>query len=291
MSNTSASSKRSPLKFFLLVFVLSLPLSVLGAFVGGKGLPMNMRVIELVGAFVPLMSALILVYREEKFGGVRRLLKRVFDYKRIKPRIWYVPIVFLMPLLMLLIYGVMRLMGLPLPAKVHIPFLTIPILFVLFLLLAIGEEVGWMGYAVDPMQDRWSALTVSLILGSIWAVWEFPSQIQMGTTPTLMAWAFLGSVGMRILLVWLYNNTEKSILAAILFHAIANTSRASFPNGGSHWDPAVGYSIVAITAVIVTFLWGSKTLARYRYAVRLPLIPRDNREGEVETELSPTHRR
>jgi uncharacterized protein len=291
MSNTSASSKRSPLRFFLLVFVLSLPLWVLGAFVGGKGLPMNMRVIELVGAFVPLIVALILVYREEKFGGVRMLLKRVFDYKRIKPRIWYVSIVFLMPILVLLIYGVMRLMGLPLPAEVHIPFLTIPILFVLFFLLAVGEETGWMGYAVDPMQDRWSALTASLILGSIWAVWEFPSQIQMGTTPTLLAWAFLGSVGMRILLVWLYNNTEKSILAAILFHAIANTSRASFPNGGSHWDPAVGYSIVAITAMIVTFLWGSKTLARYRYAVRLPLMARDNREGEVETELSHTHRR
>src|SRR5829696_3831213 len=99
MSNTSAASKRSPLRFFLLVFVLSLPLWVLGGIVGSIGLPMNMRVIELVGAFVPLMAALILVYREEKFGGVRLLLKRVFDYKRIKPRIWYVPIVFLMPIL------------------------------------------------------------------------------------------------------------------------------------------------------------------------------------------------
>ena len=40
---------------------------------------------------------------------------------------------------------------------------------------------------------------------------------------------------------------------------------ALFPNYGSHWDPAVAGVITAIVAVIVAFLWGSRTLARYRY--------------------------
>ncbi|MBE0448262.1 MAG: hypothetical protein IBX64_09230 [Actinobacteria bacterium] len=130
----------------------------------GLPLPMTLPVSSLM--FVcPLIAASILVYREEKFGGIKRLLKRVFDYKRIKQKIWYVPIIFLMPLIYLLSYGVMRLMGLPLPEP-HIPSLTIPLLFVVFFIAAVGEELGWMGYAVDPMQDRWSALTTSIILGS-----------------------------------------------------------------------------------------------------------------------------
>jgi hypothetical protein len=80
---------------------------------------------------------------------------------------------------------------------------------------------------------------------------------------------FLYSVVLRILIVWLYNNTGKSLFAAILFHDMVNVSEFSFPNYGSYYDPIITGTIIAITAVIVTFLWGSKTLARYRYA-RVP---------------------
>jgi len=96
-----------------------------------KGLPDNLPVTDIGATFVPLIAASILVYREEKLDGVRRLLKRAFDYKRIKQKIWYLPIIFLMPLLYLLTYVVMRLIGLPLPTEWHVPLLTIP-LFVAF---------------------------------------------------------------------------------------------------------------------------------------------------------------
>ena len=48
-----------------------------------------------------------------------------------------------------------------------------------------------------------------------------------------------------------------------------NVGFAVFPNHGSHWDPAVAGAITAIVAVIIVFLWGPKTLARYRYAGHL----------------------
>ncbi len=232
-----------------------------------EGLPDNLPVTDIGATFVPLIAASILVYREDKFGGVKRLLKRAFDYKRIKQKIWYVPIIFLMPLLFLLTYAVMRLIRLPLPAEWHIPLLAIP-LFVAFFIAAAGEELGYMGYAIDPMQERWSALTASIIMGLVWAIWHYPSMIQVGQTPMLMAWGTLGTVGFRILYVWLYNNTGKSIFGIILFHAISNTGRSVFSGGRSHFElasGAVGYSIIVITAVIVAFLWGGKTLARFRF--------------------------
>ena len=99
---------------------------------------------------------------------------------------------------------------------------------VLFFILAIGEEVGWMGYAVDPMQDQWSALTTSIILGLVTAIWHFVPLIQMGRTLIWIAWWTLGSISIRILTVWLYNSTGRSLFAAIVFHAMNNLSIAMF---------------------------------------------------------------
>jgi len=252
----SASPKRSPLRFFLLVIALSIPIWLIEP----RGWPITASV------GTPLIAGLILVYREDGQAGTSRLLRRIFGQKRIKPKIWYVPTVFLLPAIFLLTYGVTRLMGLPLPDEPYVPVLLIPLLFVLFFVLAVGEEVGWTGYATDPMQERRSALTTGIIVGSVCAIWHFVPLVQMGRTPTWIAWWALGTVALRILTLWLYNNTGRSLFAAIVFHATSNVSFAAFPNYGSHWDPAVAGAITAIAAAIVTFLWGSKTLARYRYA-------------------------
>jgi membrane protease YdiL (CAAX protease family) len=258
---------RSPLKFFLLVFALSIPIWLIGA-MAERGLPLPMNLpVSALQAFCPLTAALILVYREDSLRGVRRLLTRVVDYKRIRPKIWYVPIIFLLPILYLLSYGVMRLTGLPLPVEPRIPFLLIPILFVGFFITAAGEEAGWMGYAVDPLQERWSALTTGIVLGFVWGIFHVVPDIQAHHGLAWIAWQHgVYAVALRILIVWLYNNTGKSVFATILVHDTDNVSWSLFPNYGSHYDPAVTGAIAVIAAVIVTFLWGSRTLARCRYA-------------------------
>jgi len=85
-----------------------------------------------------------------------------------------------------------------------------------------------------------------------------------------MAWGTLGTIGWRTLIVRLYNNTGRSVFAAILFHAITNLGRAVFPADQIHNPlvdyPDIHYSMIVITAVIVVLLWGPKTLTRYRYA-------------------------
>jgi membrane protease YdiL (CAAX protease family) len=266
--NTNTSRKRSPLVFFLLVYILTIPFWALSLVVKTEGLPDNLPVTDAGATFVPLLAASILVYREERWHGVKKLLSKALDYQKIKQKIWYVPILFLMPFLYLLTYWPMRLIGLPVPAQWQIP-LTTPLIFLAFFLAAAGEELGYMGYAIDPMQERWGALNAGLIVGSIWALWHFPSMIQIGQTPALMTWGFLATVAFRILYIWLYNNTGRSVFGVILFHAISNTGRSIFPGGRSHFelaDAAVGYSIIVIAAIVVTFLWGPKTLAHYRSA-------------------------
>jgi uncharacterized protein len=211
----------------------------------------------------------MLVYKEEGRSGVMRLLKRVVDFSRIRRKIWYLPVIFLMPVLYGLIYGVIYGLGLPLPVESDSPLRMMPIISVAIFIAAAGEEVGYMGYAVEPMQQQWGALTTAIIMGLIWAVWHYPSIIQQGHDATWIVWGTLGTVAVRLFIVWLYNNTGGSVFACIIFHSMANIGRILFPKDQHHNPlvdyPDVHYSLLAIVAVLVFFLWGSKTVARYKY--------------------------
>ena len=269
MSSTKASASKSPTAFFLLVYGLTIPFWALSRMIRIEGLPDNLPVTDAGATFVPLVAAMILMHREQGLSGIKNLLKRTFDFKLIHARTWYLPIIFLLPLLYVLAYWVMRLIGLPVPTKWHLPLVT-PLLFVTFFIAAAGEELGYMGYAIDPIQDRIGALSTGLVVGSLWALWHFPSMIQVGQSSALMACGFLATVGFRILYIWLYNNTGRCVFGVILFHAIGNTGRSVFPGGRSTFelaDGVVGYSLVVITAILIMFLWGRKTLSTYRYGV------------------------
>lgn len=235
-----------------------------------KGLPLEIPITDIVAAFTPLIAACILVYKEEGRRGVNILLKRILDFSRIRQKIWYAPVIFLPFLIFWMIYVVMHFMGLSLPSKLNIPILSFPFLFVFFFLGAVGEEVGYIGYAVDPMLERWGALSTGVIMGIPWAVWHYPSIIHQGHNLIWIVWGTIGTVAMRILIIWLYNNTGRSLFACILFHTMYNVGRPLFPKDEMHNPlvdyPDVHYSIIAIAAVIVVFLWGSKTLSKFRYA-------------------------
>jgi membrane protease YdiL (CAAX protease family) len=267
----NSTSKRSPYLFFILVYALSIPLWALNV-IYPIHLPVdNLPVTDIVATFTPLIAASILMYREEGLSGVKNLLKRTFDYRRITKKAWYVLIILLMPAIYVLTYGIMRLAGLPVPAVWSPPLLT-PLLFVAFFFAAAGEELGYTGYATDPMQARYTALTASLIIGLIHAIWHVPSAASIGYTLGLYIWGVIVlGVSFRVLTVWIYNNTGKSVFAAILFHAVTNTGRSIFPGSRSAfelYDGAIGYGLIAIVTVIVVYLWGATTLARFRYARR-----------------------
>jgi membrane protease YdiL (CAAX protease family) len=261
-----ASERRSPWMFFLLVFALAIPFWVAGPVAErflANGLPVSLPISSLM-ACCPIIAAVILVRRREGPAAAKELLKRAFDCRRITRRAWYMPILLLNPAVMVLQYGWMRLVGVPLP-DVQVPVLMVAVSFVVFFIGAVGEEVGWQGYANDPLQDRWNALAAGMILGIVGAVWHIIPLIQMDRTPAWIAWHCLSMVALRIVVVWLYSSAGRSVFAAILFHAMYNLSTVLLPGYGWPYDPTVAFAILAVAVAIITFLWGPETLARYRY--------------------------
>lgn len=131
-----------------------------------------------------------------------------------------------------------------------------------FLVAALGEELGWSGYALDPMQERWSAFHASLVLGVVWALWHVIAMVEAGQSPAWIAWGCLDMLATRVLMVWLYNNTGKSVFAVALYHAIANLSIKSMFPGGAYEAERVVALILAGAAAAVTIVWGPRTLTR-----------------------------
>ena len=256
-----ASKKRSALTFFALTFALSVPFWIAGALTKAQLLPAIP--ISALGVVCMVGAASILVYRENGLPGVLALLKRSFDFKRVKAKRWYLPTLLLMPCVMASSYVVMWLMGATLPAP-QFSLATTMILFVVFFVAAVGEELGWSGYAIDPLQNRFGALQGALLLGVVWAVLHLIPLLSVQRSPTWIAWWALGTVSYRVIITWLYNNTGRSVFVAVLFHAMINVTYFLFPVQGSFYDPRVTGLIVALIAVIITVAFGPRTLVRAR---------------------------
>ncbi len=239
-------------------------------------------------AFCPMFAALLLVRREGSLvavGGrerVLRLLKRSFDFKRIGDKRWYLPILLLMPLVSLIVYALMRWLDLPLPnlpaqalslteVLPGLPSMPTLLMFAAFFVGALGEELGWSGFILNPLQQRHNALQSGLMLGAVGVLWHLVPLLVMHRTPAWIAWWCLYALGFRILIVWLFNNTGGSVFAVALFHAALNLSFMLFPVNGSHFDMRLGGLVTAGTAAAAVMLWGPRTLARYTASSRARL--------------------
>ena len=258
----TTNAGRSVAAFFALVVALSVPFWLLGK--RKLPLPVNLPASALT-AFVPVTAAALLIYRRDGRQGVRTLFGRALDFRKIRGR-WWLASVVMAPALYLSSYAIMRATRHPLPESAELPLTAIPLFTLLYLVTAAGEELGWTGYATDPLQARWGALRASLILGVAWAAWHGIAFVQTGNPPDWVLWQSLKTVSLRVILVWLYNGTGNSLSAAILYHAADNVSWSVFPNYGSHYDPFTLNLVSWLTIGLIVAAGGFRQ--RMRHAAR-----------------------
>jgi membrane protease YdiL (CAAX protease family) len=176
---------------------------------------------------------------------------------------WYFPISLLMPFVAALSYVVLRATGTAVPVPQFSVRTTI-ILFIVFFIAALGEELGWSGYAIDPLQKRWGAFPAALLLGSVWALMHYIPLVEAHRPAAWIAWWSVGTVATRVIMVSIYNNTGRSVFAVTLLHTLSNLAWQLFPVHGSYFDPRINGLILASVAGVVTVIWGPRTLSRAR---------------------------
>lgn len=241
----------SVLIFLALVFMLSIPFWALGAIYQAQilpGLPFSA-----LAAFAPSMAALILVYRNDHLTGALQLLQRSFDFRRINDKNWYFAILLINPVIAVLAYGYMHAIGRDLPLPLPLTLAIVP-LCVMFFVGALGEEIGWTGYATESLQCNWGVIATGLFLGTVWAAWHFIPLLQAHRSFEWIAWWSLATISLRVIMVWIYTYSEKSLFAVAVFHAMINLSWQLFPINGSYYDPRVFGPLSFGIAILLLFM-------------------------------------
>jgi len=93
----------------------------------------------------------------------------------------------------------------------------------------INEESGWRGFALPRLQARYPVIVAGLIVGYLWSFWHIPYDIGEGVrTAWMLQNRLFWTPLFGILMTWLYNRTNGSLLAPALFHPAMNTFGNSF---------------------------------------------------------------
>jgi uncharacterized protein len=260
----SPASRSSPWVFFLLVLLLSVPFYGLGA-AGGRLPILTVLPTSALMAFTPMIAALILAYRDSGWVGATNLLYRAFDLVRVRNVRWHLVAIFFLPIVAVLQYVILRTIGTVLP-PIQVSIGEAPLFLVMFFLGAIGEELGWQGYAFPELRTSFSALSAALLLGGFWALWHVIPFVQMGRGADWIVWHGLSLVAMRVIVVWLFLNAGQSVFIAVLFHTMSNMPWGVIANYGSYYDPFMTFVLLTLAAGAIVACWGSTTLARFRNA-------------------------
>ena len=262
-----AEHEAHPLRFFGWVLLLSIPFYVWGVLwpiALPLGLPVSAAMI-----IAPALMATVMTWREQGRRAAAELWRRVGDIGRAKSLWWTLMAFLFMPAAMLISYALMRLLGFPLPAILTVVFSQAPIMFAAFFFGAILEEVGWTGYATEPLQEQHGVFAAGLMIGTVWALWHIvPWWIMPGHSIAWVVGQALATVAMRLVMGWIYAYGGRSLFLATVFHAMINTSFVLFPNNGSHYDPSVVAAVVIVMAVLVAVI-SQKPNVRLRNAAAM----------------------
>lgn len=271
----TSSTLSSPWTFFVLVICWTWAFWILAAAAGTSAQSGPGMALVVAGLLGPMLGGIGFTYATQDREGWREYWSRVIDPRRIPAR-WF-PVIFLFaPCLM----AAAVLIDIALDDTSTLaqignrvgPLFTTPLAVVPFLLRVLiygpfPEELGWRGYVLDRLQARWSALASSLILGAVWALWHLPLFFIRDMNPhhshgawSLWFWLFMAEVvAMGIIYTWIFNNTRRSTLAAMIFHFMGNLAAelANVTAGTNLYS-----TVLWIAAAVAIAVWGAGTFTR-----------------------------
>jgi len=253
--------KRCPvLSYFALAFAISWggSLAVLGfKFFSGEAYRMTDRILALLAMLLgPSLSGLILTRAVDGRAGSRSLFSRM-GRSRVGCR-WYLVAVLTFPVL---ISAVLMALSRFVSLEFTPSFMKLGIIY--GLLAGFFEEIGWMGFAYPKMRSKYSVLAAGLILGLAHGVWHVVADY-FGSSRALggywlphfaLMWCF-GMVALRVIIVWVYENTQ-SVLLAQLAHAsstgflIVLSPSPITPASETLWYGVYGILLWAVAAVMI----------------------------------------
>lgn len=216
--------------------------------------------LNVLTVWAPGLAAIFLTVRAAGTSGVRALFRPVLSWR--VPVKWYVVALFLESGKWLAAFGVDRLLGRSyelgsgalLTSFGSAAAYMMPIAIIFTLPNALGEELGWRGFALPRLQDRHGALVASVIIGLFWGFWHLPAWIAWDVVQ--LSWVsvlikIINTVPAVVVFTWLFNNTRGSLLLVCLLHASIATRWYLLPSLPTSTEIILSW-LVAILIVVLT---------------------------------------
>jgi membrane protease YdiL (CAAX protease family) len=260
--------RRHPLAAFLvltygLTWALWIPLDIFRDAAAGPYTSLAL----LIGSNIPSAVAIVLTLVGFGWRATRKLLGQLLIW-RISWR-WYLVLLAPTALAVGTITLVAVTRGGP-TAALAVPLVSaiIAMAIMIFPGSALGEEIGWRGYALPRVQARHTALTASLVVGTLHGLWHLPLWLRGQQEHPLSVYpAFLiQAVALAVIYTWLYNSTKGSLLLVVLFHMATNAplTLVLLPLGIENWVLPfwlmAGFTVMA--ALVVVGVFGPSSLSR-----------------------------
>jgi CAAX protease family protein len=251
------------LGFFVVAFVVSW-----GFWLAARATPApGLRWLLLyLGVFTPGLVALWLTGRATGRPGVVALLRRLVDWQL--PARWYVFAVSYMAVVKLTVAASHRVVTGSWPVFGDAPGygMLAATLFSTAVGGQAGEELGWRGYALPRLAERFGLGGASLLLGVLWAGWHLPLFFFPGADLAGQSFPLyvLQVTALSVAMAWLYANTRGSLLPVMLMHAAVNNTKDIVPSAepGATNPWAASHSLVAWLTVTVLWLCAGYFLLR-----------------------------
>lgn len=181
-----------------------------------------------LGPTIAAYAAVIATRRHRPLGEFHARLLRW----RLRPR-WYAAALGL-PLLLVGAGAALTLALVPAWREVLEtlrPWWSWPVLLPLMVLGGGLEELGWRGVLLEECGD--TSVLSAVFVGVIWSVWHLPLfRFAIGGHDLPYAWFAVETIGLALILAWLYWHT-RSILLCVLLHAGFNATMAMGFGGGT----------------------------------------------------------
>lgn len=272
MMETNFSKNKPLIIYFSLAFILAWTLMGLAVAknYGWTALEIPVEPLLLIGSWIPNIAAfLVIAFVLKRKGGIRKLIKGWQKFK--VSAFWYMvtlsPLVLSVLSLIIykLLYGVVPVEGI-----LYDPTSLIGLIVLITITGAIGEELGWRGFALPWLQSRMNALSASILLGLIWVLWHTPlwfAGLGFEEMPFL-AYAIIG-ISFTVLVTWACNNSRGSLVIASLFHLTLNISINVIESRALY----IHAFLLLVFAMIVVLVYGFSRLSK---ATELPINKRTN---------------
>jgi len=220
----------------------------------------------LIGTFAPSILAIWLTARFEGRTCLNVLFGRIFRW-RVSPW-WNVFAVGYIPAIKLAVALVLRAVTGTWPQFGHTPWYLIPVAILISTPFQAGEEIGWRGYALPRLADRFGLAWASVVLGVIWACWHLPQFFIRETDTYGQSFLIflLQVTALSVAMAWLYARTKGSLLLVMFMHATVNNAKDIVPSALPGSTNILGLTASPVAWLTVTLLW---ILAGY-FLVRFP---------------------